>query len=459
MRVRFQATFAPIALGFLLACSRADESRVQEAHEDEGHADAGHVELTEAQFRSAGIELVAVGPGQVHDALTLAGTIAPNADAVMHVTPRVSGQVRLVSKNLGERVESGELLCVIDSVELGEAVAEYLRDLERVRAAQLTIERETSLLAERLEALRSVLDGSVAIQERIHERERELQEKAVSTVRPLLEAEKALQLARLDREMRLTDLRAARDGRLLELDVDLRTKRIELAAAASRLRAMGLAQGQIEEIDADSPLVAGEYPIRSPGSGVIVDRHVSNGEFVEAGSKLYVLEDLTEVWFVASAFEEQLQSLRTGLTARVNLDAFPGTPLTGRVSFLDYHVDRTSRSVGVRISLDNRALDEWPEELPLRPGMFGRAELETGALDVALVLPEAALVHDDSGDFVFVQVEPFAFERRELAVRHAAGGQVEVLEGLDAGELIAVTGTFFLKSALLSGELGGGHAH
>lgn len=287
MRVRFQATFAPIALGFLLACSRADESRVQEAHEDEGHADAGHVELTEAQFRSAGIELVAVGPGQVHDALTLAGTIAPNADAVMHVTPRVSGQVRLVSKNLGERVESGELLCVIDSVELGEAVAEYLRDLERVRAAQLTIERETSLLAERLEALRSVLDGSVAIQERIHERERELQEKAVSTVRPLLEAEKALQLARLDREMRLTDLRAARDGRLLELDVDLRTKRIELAAAASRLRAMGLAQGQIEEIDADSPLVAGEYPIRSPGSGVIVDRHVSNGEFVEAGSKLY----------------------------------------------------------------------------------------------------------------------------------------------------------------------------
>ena len=202
-----------------------------------------------------------------------------------------------------------------------------------------------------------------------------------------------------------------------------------------------------------------EYRVHATGPGVVVNRHVSTGEFVEAGAKLYIIENLASVWFVASAFEEQLQSVRSGQPAHVALDAFPGTTLNGVVSFLDYHVDPTSRSVGVRITLDNDQLESWPEELPLRPGMFGRAELETTSREASLVLPEAALVHEDQGDYVFVQVEPFAFERRDVAVKPVAGGRVEILSGLEQGEMVAVSGTFLLKSAERQGELGGGHSH
>lgn len=427
-------------------------------HSDEG-AHEGHVELTEQQYRSAGVAVGPVQPGRVSEVMTLPGTIAPNADAVLHVTPRVPGQVRSVSKQLGEKVQPGEVLCVIDSVELGAAVADYMRDQELVRAAEETLARESELYAERLTALSTVLDGAVEIQERIYQREEELQKKAVSTVRPLLEADKAFQLAKLERDKQVTELKAERDSQLLELEVDLRAKRIDLKAAANQLRTLGLTSEELEELDESSPLLSGEYQVSATGSGVVVTRHVSPGEFVEAGTKLYIIENLSSVWFVASAFEEQLQSVRSGQPANVTLDAFPGTALSGVVSFLDYHVDPTSRSVGVRITLDNKQLESWPEELPLRPGMFGRAELETASRQAALVLPEAALVHEDAGDYVFVQVEPFAFERRDVVVKPVAGGQVEVISGLEQGEKVAISGTFLLKSAERQGELGGGHSH
>ena len=449
----------PIAV--VPGCSGHDshDDSAEEAPATEAHGEEDHIELTQEQFRSAGIEVVQSGPGQVSDVLTLPGSVAPNADSVLHVTPRVAGQVRSVFKHLGEGVEAGELLCIIDSVDLGEAVANYMRDRGKLEAAEETLTSERALYETRIASLVTVLDGAIAVQDRIFRREEELQEKAVSTVRPLLEADKALQAAKLDKDRQLIELTAQRDSRVLSLQVDLRAKRVDLTAAANRLRTLGIEEDVVDGLTDASPLLSGEYRVVASGSGIVVDRHVSAGEYVEAGSKLFVVEDLSNVWFVASAFEEQLRSLRSGQVAYVSLDAFPDTVLNGTVSFLDYHVDPTSRSIGVRITLDNQQLDSWPEELPLRPGMFGRVDLETSSRTAAIVLPERALVHDDEGDYVFVQVEPFAFERREVDVRPAAGEMVEITRGLEAGESIAVTGTFLLKSAERQGELGGGHAH
>lgn len=458
-----------LALLMLQGCSGEEDGHAGHDHEgeppgahaeDDSHEGEGdHVELTENQFQSAGIEVAVAVAGRVSEALTLPGTVASNADAVLHVTPRVSGQVRSVSKHLGESVEAGELLCVIDSVDLGRAVADFLRDREMVAAAEETLAREQELYARRSETLTAVLEGAITIQERIYKREEELQAKAVSTMRPMLEADKAFQLAKLERDKQLTELKAERDARVLALEVDLRTKRINLTAAKNQLQTLGVSLEDLEGLDSTSPLVSGEYRILAPGNGVVVNRHASSGEFVDAGTKLYIIENLWSVWFVASAFEEQLQTVRSGQKAQVSLDAFPGTKLKGVVSFIDYHVDPTSRSVGVRITLNNEQLSSWPEELPLRPGMFGRVELETASRHAAIVLPESALVHEDAGDYVFVQVEPFAFERRDIDVKHVADGMVEVTSGLEPGEKVAISGTFLLKSAERQAELGGGHSH
>lgn len=457
------AVMFALALGSISSCAGEDAHGEDDAHQhadDElAHAEEDHVELTEQQFVSAGIQMVEAAPGTFSEVLTLTGSIAPDADAVIHVTPRVEGRVRAVFKHLGEPVEPGELLCVIDSVELGGAVADYLRDQSLVGAAEETLERESQMFAARLEALRNLLDGAIEVHQRIFDRESELQERAVSTIRPLLEAEKALKIAQLERDKQIAELEAERDARLLALEVGLRARQIDLSTAANRLAALGVEAKNLGETDQASALLAGKYEVRSTSRGVVVDRHVSIGEFVEAGSQLYIIEDLSEVWLLASAFEDQLPSVRLQQRARIRLDAFPGTVLSGDVSFLGYEVDPVSRTVGVRISLPNERIESWEEDLPLRPGMFGTVELETTTRPAAVLLPEKALVHDDHGDSVFVQVEPFGFAHREVEVAYGANGMVEILSGLEAGEQVVVEGTFFLKSATRQAELGGGHSH
>ncbi|MFT7668454.1 MAG: cobalt-zinc-cadmium efflux system membrane fusion protein [Planctomycetota bacterium] len=448
-----------VLIALFCACSPQEHLEDEHAGHDDHGEEEGHVELTKKQFDAAGLKVVTAAPGKVADALTLAGSVAPNADSVLHVTPRVPGQVRSVYKQLGESVQKGELLCIIDSVELGDAVADYLRHEAMLKAAQSTIKREGELFDERRTALSEVLDGAIQVQERIHAREKELQEKAVTTVRPLLEAERALQLAKLDKSKKHNELKAERDTRILELELILQAETIDYTAANNRLRALGLDSKDLQEISVESPLLAGEYRVYSSGTGIVVRRHVTTGEFVAAGSQLYVIEDLSDVWFVASAFEEQLQSLYTGQKALVSLDAFQEIPLSGLISFIDYHVDPVTRTVGVRIELNNQVLESWPEELPLRPGMFGSVELYSDSRDARIVIPESALVHEDGGDSVFVQVEPLGFELRDVKVKHASGGLVEVLSGLEAGERVVVTGTFMLKSAERQADLGGGHNH
>ena len=265
-----------LVLAFIAGCAPAEEPEDEHA-DQEDHSEMGehhddeddHIELTAEQFSSAGIEVSVAAASQVSETLTLPGTVAPNVDSVTHVTPRVAGQVRSIYKHLGEGVKRGELLCIIDSVQLGAAVADYLRDLGRVQAADETLNSERGLFETLKLAEVKVLDGAIAVRQRIFDREEGLQKKAVSTVRPLLEAEKDLEAAKLDKDIRLTELQARRDTRLLALRVDLQAKGVDLTASINRLRSLGIDRETIDGLAESSPLLSGEYRVFASGTGIV----------------------------------------------------------------------------------------------------------------------------------------------------------------------------------------------
>ncbi len=475
LKTTWKATLcAVLATAFAIGCSPqgddhdgGDEHAEGADHDDDGdeHGEGeegeggGMIHLTPDQVEGAGIRTQTAAAGLVEETLRLDAVVAENEDRQSHINPRASGLVRAIHKRLGDTVEKGDLLCEIDSVELGEAVSAYQAASAMAAAASDLLEREKELFAQRIETTTKALDGTIKLALNIRDREKQLESKGISTLRPLLEAEQALQEAELGKDQALTELRALRDSRLLELQSAATTAAIAKHAAEDSLRILGIDPTTVRAPADGARESLGLYNVVAPRSGVIATRDVTLDEFVGPETALFEIHDPSIAWIAASVYERDLRRVRRGQTAYVTMGALPGARFEGTVDFIAYEVSATTRAASVRVEIPNDPIEQWPEPFPLRPGMFGAVEIVTASRQVAISIPEAAIVHEGAESFVFVRNAPGQFERREVTIGAHGRINVEVLSGLEAGDDVAVEGTFVLKSAARAGELGGGHSH
>ncbi len=426
-------------------------------HGEEGeHQD---IVLDDDQLKAAKVTSVIAKAGEIEEVLRLVARVSRNEDTLSHVNPRVGGIVRKIHKGLGEHVKTGEILVELDSVALGNTVGEFLKSRATTKAAEETLQKAKELFDHRSEALNKLLNGAIAVTTKIYEREKALQEKRISTLRPFLDAEKAVQMARLNKERQLAAFKSERDTRILELEVALRQARIEEVADRDRLRVLELSDEEIQDFSTGANKHYGRFVIRAPRDGIVVKRDITMDEYVDNNMVLFEIYDLSRLWVLASIYEKDLTAARTGQKAIVNLDAIPNVGLPGTVTLVGYTVSEQTRTVDIRVELENKPIDSWAEKFPIRPGMFGSVELVTNTRMGRVVVPEAAVVHEGEENFIFVQEDEHTFERKEVVLKKGARGLVEILSGVDPGDRIAVTGTFFLKSMARRSELGGGHSH
>ncbi len=478
LRARVMAVCSLYALGVVLApgCGPSDDGHGHDAQEEsgahddhdegagghdehEGEEEEGVVHLTPAQIERSGVRVQAAGPGPIEEVLRVDAVVAENEDTQSHVNPRAAGLVKAIHRRLGDTVAKGDVLCEIDSVDLGEAVSAFQSARSTADAARDLRAKEVELFAARLATTTKVLDGAIALARTIRDREKDLESQGISTLRPLLEAEQALQEAELGREQQLTELGAERDSRLLELEAAQTTAEIAQHAAEDRLRILGVDPGAVRPHSERDDVSLGLYAVRAPRAGVIVARDATPDEFVDTGTTLFQIHDPSVAWITASVYERDLRRVHRGQLARVTVNALPGAAFEGRVGVIAFDVSPETRTTRVRVELPNEPVEQWAEPFPLRPGMFGSVEIVTAAHDVSIVLPEAALVHEGPESFVFVQAEPGEFHQRHVTVGARGRDSVEILSGLELGESVATEGTFVLKSAARAGELGGGHSH
>lgn len=164
--------------------------------------------------------------------------------------------------------------------------------------------------------------------------------------------------------------------------------------------------------------------------------------------------NISRLWLVVHAFERDALRLRVGSTARVAFAALPGQPASGNVTQLGRRVDPSSRTVDVRIELEN------PDQL-LRPGMSATALVPVGESGESVVaVPVEALQRRPEGWCVFLPgAEEGVFEIRPVARGRELGGAVEVLSGLRAGERVVVDGAFLLRAEAERARGGAGEHH
>jgi Cu(I)/Ag(I) efflux system membrane fusion protein len=223
-------------------------------------------------------------------------------------------------------------------------------------------------------------------------------------------------------------LRAARQ-RLLNWDVP--------AAEVDRVERMGEAQKSLM--------------IRAPYSGVVVDKLVVEGQRMMAGDALFRLADLSVVWVEGEVFEQDLPLVHVGEWVDVELQALPGQVRRGRIVFLQPTVSSETRTVRVRVELDNA-------NGALKPGMYATIRIRTMGGVPVLHVPRSAVLSTGRRDLVFVQRADGMLEPRDIVRGLATGDRVEVKSGLRAGETVVASATFLVDAESNLGSMLGGMA-
>jgi cobalt-zinc-cadmium efflux system membrane fusion protein len=261
------------------------------------------------------------------------------------------------------------------------------------------------------------------------------------------EAQARVELARkaLERKRGLAQERIAPQREVQEAEAELKTAEAGLQAARSGLQALGA--------PAEAGSDGSRFALRTPISGTVIDRSVMRGQLTEPAQTLFKVGDLSVLWLTAHASERDAVRVRRGSPARVAIPALPGMSLTGRVAMVGTQVEVSSRTIPVRIEINN-------QDGVLRPGMSATVWLPIGEGSSVIAVPVAALQRLDEKWSVFIPRAEGVFEVRNVGRGRDLGGEVEILSGLEAGETVVVEGAFLLKAEAekARGE-GEEHAH
>ncbi|MDR2388229.1 MAG: efflux RND transporter periplasmic adaptor subunit [Tannerellaceae bacterium] len=217
-----------------------------------------------------------------------------------------------------------------------------------------------------------------------------------------------------------------------------------LEASREKLRLLGLTDSQVVAMETSEPTNPG-VEVLSPAEGTVTRAVASQGDYVRAGSILLEVTDLSSVWAVFEAYEEDLLWLHRGDAIRFSLQALPGRSYAGRIAFIDPVVDATTRTAKVRVETPNK-------DGLLKPGMYvsalARASHQDG--EPALIVPKTAVLWTGKRSIVYVRQpaeDPVVFAMREVELGPSLGDSLVLLAGLAEGEEVVVRGTFVVDAA------------
>lgn len=279
-----------------------------------------------------------------------------------------------------------------------------------------------------------------------------------------------------------------------ESDIVRDTATATVTAAREKLRLMGLTSAQIEEIE-ETRESRDNITIYAPAQGIVIHKNAQEGMYVQTGTRIYTIADLSQVWVKLDAYESDLQWVRFGGRVEFTTESYPGRVFSGMVSFIDPMIDPRTRTVDVRLTVPN-------EGLSLKPGMFVRAiarvnvaeggmvlnqdfagnwicpmhpdivKGDPGYCDICgmplvsaeslgyvsgenynapLVIPATAALKTGKRAVVYVEVpgrEKPTYEGREVRLGMRLGDYYLVEEGLEEGERVVARGAFKLDAEM-----------
>lgn len=230
-------------------------------------------------------------------------------------------------------------------------------------------------------------------------------------------------------------------------------------SSRQKLLYQGMKPSQIDEL-AKSGTVPDFIPIYAPASGTVIERHIQVGQYVKEGEWLFHMADLSRLWMFADVYEDELPLVQTGMRVRLTVKSLQGQTFDGTVAFIDPMVQPQTRTVRVRIDVNN-------SERLLKPGMYTRVQLRVHARQV-MAVPEDAVLWSGRRTVVLVRQTEGTFQPKEVRLgqkwlhartalqrdgnaKSLGFGQTEqrfheVVTGLSAGDQVVTAGAFLLNA-------------
>ena len=354
---------------------------------------AEKITLDAAQAEAAGIVLAAAAPAKISVVTSLPGEIRFNEDRTAHVVPKLAGVVMEVHADLGQSVKQGQVLAVIASSGLSDQRSELLSAQRRLALASTTLEREKRLWQDKISAEQDYLQAQQAMSE----------------------AEIAVQNAR------------------------------------QKLDAIGAGAGS----GTGSGKNLSRLELRAPFSGVVMEKHLAQGEAVKEDAIVFTLSDLSTVWAEIAVPPRDLNLMRVGETVTVKATAF-AAQAQGKIIYVGELLGEQTRTAKARVALAN-------PDRAWRPGLFitvdvlsGSASNNANAADAAVAVAADAVQMVEEKPVVFVEVAG-GFQAQPVKLGRSDGKMTEVLAGLKPGARYVSAGSFVLKAEL--GKDSAEHTH
>lgn len=292
-----------IAVMFLLGCGKSQEpeqGRIDEIKErqekGQEHPDEKEelIKLNKEAIGRAGIEIGVVSLRPLKVEYTFSGRVSVNEMRLAHIGPRIPGRVIEVYANLGDDVEKGMPLAMIDSPELGEAQSQYLKARTAFEIAEKSYERA-----------KIILEGKV-----------------IST------------------------------GEFQRREGEFISAKTELKATEDRLHLLGMTDEEILDIGREHTINS-RVAIYAPLSGTIIEKHITLGEVVEPVKPLFTIVDLSSLWVIADIPEGDIPKIEKGQDVAVTVSPYPEKVFKGSISYIAEVIDPETRTVKVRAEVAN----------------------------------------------------------------------------------------------------------
>lgn len=222
---------------------------------------------------------------------------------------------------------------------------------------------------------------------------------------------------------------------------ELAQAEVEVSAARDQLQVLGMSEEAIVSLNSERA-VNSRASVRSSISGTVLERKVTQGQVVQPADAMFIVADLSRVWLVAEVPEQQAPLVRRGETVHAEIAALPGDRFGGTLSFVGAIVNPETRTITVRMELDNAGRRFKPAMLAT---MFIRGRAETG-----LAVPAAAVVRDENRDYVFIETKDdkggVRYAMRVVTLGAEQDGLRRVVSGLSKGEPVVIEGAFHLNN-------------